>query len=188
MDEPAARRTLFAASRAAATELWGDDGIAQIAERLPEDARRDTIESVVVTTEWLPERYMMAWYEAVWAAPARSLVQQFRRFIDKRMSHGFDRVRKSMLSQVTPEQLVTRAPDLWRHDHTTGTLTVEMGANAASVTLLDHPYATTRVARMATAEVYRHALSMLSASRNVVETHTHEKNGSLVVRLTWQTQ
>jgi hypothetical protein len=186
MDEPCARRTLFAASRAAVVDLWGDDGLAQLGSLLPDDARRDTLEPVVVSSDWFPERYMLAWYEAVWDGPAKRQPAQLRLFIDQRMNHGFGRVRRFLLRAATPAQLVAKAPQLWRHDHTTGTMSGALADHVATLRLHDHPYTTVPLARLATAEVYRYAASLLRGPRNVVESHGVEADGALVVRVTWE--
>jgi hypothetical protein len=185
--EPQARRTLFAVSRRALVDLWGDDGLAQVAALLPEDVRRDTIDSIVVASEWLPESYMIAWYQAIWQGPGQRRTEGLRRFIDRRMDLGFGRVRKLMLNVISPEQLLAKAPELWRHDHTTGTLAGTFGApNDVSLTLREHPYTVAPLARLATAEVYRYALSLVRGTHDVTERHGVEEEGTLVVRLAWK--
>src|SRR5437868_14516951 len=107
--EPLARGTNFVASRRAVLDLWGEAGLAEVAQQLPDDARRDTVDAMVITAEsWLPERYNQAWYEAIWNGPAHRLAPEFRRFIDRRIDGGFGRVRRYLLQIATPHMLAQR--------------------------------------------------------------------------------
>lgn len=184
-DEPRARGTILASFREAAVELWGAEGLAQIAAALPAEVRADTVDRIVVHLEWLPERYVMSWYEAVWNGPAARAAPSFARFLDRMMDRGFGRVRKLFLSLVTPATMLDKAPDLWRHDHTHGELTIEHSVGTAKVRLQDHPYTTTPLARIAIAEIYRYCLS-LGRARDVTETHYTDDQGALVLTLKWR--
>ncbi len=184
-EEPCARGTILVAFRAAASDLWGKDGVAAIAALLPDYTRDATLERIVVNVEWVPERHVMAWYEAVWNGPAARQQAQFARFLDAMMDRGFGRVRKIFLGLVTPMTMLEKAPELWRHDHTHGVLEIEAQPGSAKVLLRDHPYTTTPLARVAIAEIYRYALS-LGRARDVTESHYTEPDGSLILRLRWR--
>src|SRR5262249_47516648 len=152
-DEPRARGLNFIASKRAVLDLWGDTGLADVARRLPADAKRDTLDAVVLTADqWLPERYGLAWYEAVGNGPALRLIPEFRKFIDKRIDNGFGRVRRFFLSQATPAVLVPRVPGLWRNDHTHGDLSAFLEENTLIGILRNHPFTTTTTSRLAIAE------------------------------------
>jgi len=184
--EPCARRTIFAAFRQSAVELWGRDGLRQLGERMPEEARRDTVDTVVVAHEWLPETYVLAWYEAAWEGPAARDNTAYFRFLDRMMDHGFGKVRKFMLSIAgTPHFVASKGSELWRHDHTHGTLTYrEDGPHGGLFTLSDHPYIETPLSRASIAEIYRYAAA-LTRVKEVKENHSLEGN-ALTVRITWR--
>jgi eukaryotic-like serine/threonine-protein kinase len=181
--EPCVRKTILIAMREAARDQWGAQGLSDLAERMPEDVARDTLGAFGIAALWLPERYVMAWYEAVWEGPAQRQSAAFRRFLDCMMDRGFGRVRRFMLSLVTPAQLLARAPGLWRHDHTHGELTCDIAEGGAVLTLRHHAYLATPLSRLAIAEIYRYAVS-LSRTSSVVEQHAMS-GGVLNVTLKW---
>jgi hypothetical protein len=184
-DEPTARRVIFAGFRAAATTMWGPAGLRAIGDKMPADARKETVDAVIISTETLPERYVMAWYEAVWAGPANRQQAAFCGFLDRMMDHGFGRVRKVLLGLVAPPQLAEKASELWRHDHDTGTLTTSTEGSVTTFILRDHVYTTTPLARLAIAEIYRYAMSLARGVHAPTQSHTLERDGSLRVRITW---
>jgi len=184
-EEPVARGTILRAFRHAALDLWGRDGMRELVARLPEDARRETADpKVILDHRWFPERHVMAWYQAAWIGPASHRADQFRIFIDRMMDSGFGTIRSALLRLVTPSQLLTRAPALWRYDHSHGVLDVTLGERGATLRLYDHVYSSTPLSRLAVAEVYRYAVS-LSRIRHVDEQH-FEEGTALRVDLTWR--
>ena len=118
--EPCAGQRVFVASRAAAVELYGDGGLREIADRLPPDVRGALIDSAIITEPWLPERFVMAWQEAVYGGPAKTSEDEFRRYVHKVVDSGFGRVRRLLVNLVTPATLCTRAAELWHDEHTHG--------------------------------------------------------------------
>lgn len=184
--EMCARGTILMAFREAAMELWGEAGLRELGQRLPEAARVETLEISTVNLAWVPEAYVLAWYDAVWHGPCEKRRDAFRKFLNCMMDHGFGRVRKAFLSLAQPPTILNRAPGLWRHDHTHGELTVEsLESESARVRLSNHPYTATSLACLATAEIYRYCVTLCRA-KNVTELHYREAGGSLVVRLRWQ--
>ncbi len=183
--EPCCRKTPFLGFRAAARTLWGEAGIKAIAERIEPEAAAATVHPVMISDEWLPERFVMAWYDAVWDGPAQRDVTKYAAFIDLMMDNGFGRVRKLLLSIATPQMLARQAPELWRYDHTTGTLACEMPNDHTLVaTLRDHVYTTTLISRRSVAEIYRYAISLVRTKDTRV---THSLDDSdLVCRITWR--
>lgn len=184
--EPRARRTIFVAFRTAAVELWGPDALRQLGERMPEEARRATIKPTAIAPEWLPEAHVMAWYEAAWEGPCGRREGDYLGFIDRMMDHGFGRVRKLLLSMaMTPVSLAVRSAELWRHDHTHGTLTVERtGVREMTLTLRDHVYMSTALSRLSVVEIYRYA-SALTRCKEASATHALAGD-RLLVRIQWR--
>lgn len=185
--EMCARGTILMAFNDAALQLWGAQGGKKIGERLPEAVRAETLDVSTVNLTWVPEDYVLAWYDAVWHGPCDQKRDEFIRFLNRMMDHGFGRVRKAFLGFAKPAMILKRAPTLWRHDHTHGVLTVEaLEASSAKVKLVDHPYTTTSLACLATAEIYRYCVTLCQA-KNVSVVHYREPGGALVVSLRWQT-
>jgi hypothetical protein len=181
--EPCAGARVFVASRAAAVELYGDIGLQVIGERLPPDIRGPLIDSAIITEPWLPERFVMAWQEAVFEGPAQGSDAEFRRYIDKVVDAGFGRVRRLLVNLVTPATLCTRAAELWHDEHTHGDITAEPTGHLVVIRLRNHPYVTRPVARLVMAESLRHAASLTRVKR-VDENHRVDGD-ALEVRLTW---
>lgn len=156
--EPCARRTIFVAFRRAALQLWGEPGLAEIGRLIPSEVRAATVDNLVIVGEWQPERYVMAWYEAVMSGPCKGDRSMFHTFIDRMMDAGFGTVRKLLLQLASPEHFADKAAELWRHDHTHGTLSLTpLDTTGFLMVLEDHPYTTTLVSRLAVTEIYRYA-------------------------------
>jgi hypothetical protein len=181
--EPCAAQRVFVASRAAAVELYGDAGLQVIGERLPPDVRGALIGSAIITEPWLPERFVMAWQEAVFEGPAQSSDDEFRRYVEKVVDAGFGRVRRLLVNLVTPATLCTRAAELWHDEHTHGEITAVPTGQVVVIRLRHHPYVTRPIARLVMAESLRYAASLTRAKR-VAEAH-HMEGDALEVRLTW---
>jgi hypothetical protein len=172
--------------RDAAERMWGAAGLRLLSSRLDPESRAASLDAIVVPVSMLPERYVLAWYQAALDGPCRGDMTEFRRFLCTMMDLGFGRVRKLFLGLASAEMVCSRAPDLWRHDHSHGRIeaVVEPGGRRGRVTLHDHVYTTTDLTRNAIAEIYRHALS-LARVHNVTETHHQAPSGSLVVDVLW---
>jgi hypothetical protein len=173
---------VFVASRAAAVDMYGDGGLREIAERLPPDAQK-LVESPIIDEQWLPERLVIAWQEAVFGGPSRASDVEFRRYIDKVVDAGFGRVRRLLVNLVTPATLCTRAAELWHDEHTHGDITAEPSGRVVLIKLREHPYVTNPISRLVMAESLRHAAS-LTRAKHVEE--AHRVDGDVFeVRLTW---
>jgi hypothetical protein len=181
--EPCAAQRVFVASRAAAVEMYGDGGLREIAERLPPDVRGALIDSAIITEPWLPERFVMAWQEAVFEGPARGSDDAFRRYVYKVVDVGFGRVRRLLVNLVTPATLCTRAAELWHDEHTHGEISAQPTGHVVLIKLRHHPYVTRPIARMVMAESLRHAASLTRVKR--VEQLHRVDGDALEVRLTW---
>ncbi len=187
--EPLSRGIGLHGFRAAALALWGEEGLRTVAARLPDDARAATVDSIVLPVSWYAVRHTIAWEEAVWEGPAARDDATFHSFLDKGIELGFGRMRRFFIRLQSPEQIIHRAPEMWRYQHTHGTLTAVAKGNGATILLRDHPFTRHPLARRATAEVYRFIASLTQArgKGEVRQTHGSEGPDSLVVRLTWTT-
>jgi hypothetical protein len=183
MGEACAASRVFVASRAAAVELYGNDGLKSISARLPDEARI-IADTALITEKWLPERWIIAWQEAVWNGPARKDDAAFRSYVRTVVDHGFGRVRRLLVNLVTPATLCTRAAELWHDEHTHGAITAEPVGNVVNIRLSAHPYVTRPVSRMVMAESLRYAASLTRAT-DVREAHRLDGD-TLEVKLTWR--
>jgi hypothetical protein len=181
--EPCASQRVFVASRLAVLSLWGEAGLADVASRLPVDARSSLIDSAIISEAWLPERFVMAWQEAVWNGPCQGDGTALRHYTDRVVDSGFGRVRRLLVSMVTPVTLCTRAAELWHDEHTHGQISAEPKGNVVVIRLRDHPYVARPISCLVMAESLRHAAS-LTRVRHVAQMH-HMVDGALEVRLTW---
>ena len=80
--------------------------------------------------------------------------------------------------------LLRRMPELWRHDHTHGILTVSFSGSQATALLRDHDHVRTPLSRLTAAQAFRAALERTRA-KNVLATHALDDSGALEVRLRW---
>jgi len=184
--EPLTKGTVIHALVAATREIWGEDGLRDVSERLSGETREATLGATFTSLGWHPTRQILEWNEALWGGPAAGDDQAFRHVVARSIELGFGRVRRVFLSFATPTLLAERATQLWKHDHTHGVLTLDSSAQAegrAKVALAGHPFTTTPVSRIAIAEVFRDVLS-LSRAKNVVESHAMSGD-VLVISLSW---
>jgi hypothetical protein len=100
--EPCAGHRVLVPSRAAAVELYGKAGLRDIAARLPADARAALVDTAIITDLWLPERFIIAWHEAVWNGPAHGDEAEFRRYVRTVVDLGFGRVRRCSSTSSPP--------------------------------------------------------------------------------------
>ncbi len=184
--EPQTRGTIVHSLTAATRELWGEDGLNEVSQRLSAEARAATLGAEFTSLGWYPTRHLLEWNEAILHGPAAGDRSAFRHAVALSIRLGFGRVRRVFLSFATPTLLAERAVQLWRHDQTHGTLTVttaDASLGRSRVVLKDHPFTTTPVARLAIAEVFREVLS-LSRAKNVVESHA-TAGEVLAIDLSW---
>jgi hypothetical protein len=182
--EPSCRAGQASAFRSAALALWGTLGWAEVLRGISPDARGALYEGNVSPVAWVPERFMMELAEQVYAGPAGGHRQVYETFIRTMIEHGFGRIRRLLVRYAPPEALLSRAPELWTHDHSHGELEVQLAPQRATATLRNHPHVTTELARLTAAESFRCALSLTRAS-SVEMTHSHE-NSELHVQLSWR--
>jgi hypothetical protein len=178
------RGTILAGFREATLHLFGDAGLERVASMASAEVREQTVERLASTIGWYPERYVLAWYEALWSGPCLKQREKFVAVLDRMMDCGFGRVRRSLLSFASPSLIFNRAPSLWRYDHSHGELTSECGAAMGRVKLANHPYTENPLACLAIAEIYRYCVA-LSRAKGATETHYREPSGELVVHIRW---
>jgi hypothetical protein len=184
-EEPLTRGIGLHGFRAATMDLWGKAGLAAIAERLPDEARRRTIDDIVLPVSWYPERYVIAWQEAVWDGPARMLDSAFFTFVERAIELGFGRMRRFFLRLASLEAMVARGPEAWRYQHTHGTMTAKLIDRTHSIyTLRDHPFVKHAITRRSTAAAWRH-IGTLAGLKDMKESHMLEGTDTLVVRLSF---
>lgn len=184
--EPLTRGTHLHSQREAILATWGEAGLRQVIDVLTDETRHATAPAAASPLAWYPTRYLVEWGNAIFAGPAGRDEQAFRANIARSTDLGFGRVRRVLMGFATPIILAQRAAELWRHDHTHGTLALEndLPRGLARLTLRDHPFTADPVSRLAIAEVFRHILSR-SRANAVRETHAVH-DGVLVVTLHWE--
>jgi hypothetical protein len=179
------RGTVMMAFREAALKCFGEQGLASLGAHLSEAVRRETVDVAASSLNWIPESYVLEWYQALWLGPCNRRRDLFLKFLDRMIEAGFGRIRKTLVALATPAMILNKAPSLWEHDHSHGELRlVALEDGSARVSLTAHPYIETSLSRLATAEIYRYCLSLCRV-RDVVEVHYREPSGALVVCLRW---
>ncbi len=184
-DESKARGTIFVAFREAAMELWGEHGLQLLASALPDDVRAGTLDSVMTSAGLYPERYAVAWFNAAYAVMSRRIDREFYAFLDSMMDHGFGRVRRALLRLATPAFLLDQAANLWRHDHSHGTLVSETTRGLGTLVLSNHEYVWDVVARAAVAEIFRYGVQ-LTGAQQVTASHKITSPNVLTITLRWR--
>jgi hypothetical protein len=184
-DESKARGTVFVGFRAAAIELWGEQGLRNLASALPDDVRSATIDHAVVSAGLYPERYTIAWFHAAYTVMSHRSDREFHAVLDGMMDHGFGRVRRALLRLATPGFLLDQAASLWRHDHSHGTLVTETRRGHGTLVLTQHDYVWDAVARAALAEIFRYGVQ-LTGAQQVTAGHQLTNPNTLTVTLRWR--
>jgi len=189
--EPHARGSVIHGFRAALVDLWGADALVALAGKLPLDTRVATVDALVLPFEWVALRHVVAWHDAMWAGPCAGDEHALARLVGRSIELGFGRFKSAFFTNVTPERLVTRAPELWRWQHTHGELSALVDGDTAVVTLKDHPYVDEPTSKRVTAESYRYIVT-LAGARDVRVAWGDRLTGSqsrareLVVQLSWR--
>lgn len=182
--EPSCRAGQAAAFRSAALALWGRLGWEEVLRTLTPEAREQLFEQALSPVAWVPERLMMDLAEQVYDGPAARNQHSYRVFVRTMIEHGFGRIRRLFIRYATPELLLGRAPELWKHDHTHGELTVCVGRDQATAMLHDHPHVTTELGRLTASETFKSALA-LTRARDVEMAYFHDEH-ALRVELNWR--
>lgn len=183
--EPSSRATHVVAFRAASLAMWGNDGWQAVIDRLPHDTCEALVQGgVVIAAGWVPERHMVKLAEVVFDGPARGNIDTYREFVHQVIALGFGRVRRVLVQLAHPHAVLRRAPELWRHDHTHGELTVQMDEKSALVFVTHDVLTATQLSRATAAEMFRAVLT-LTRARDVKQEHGLDAGGRLRVLLKW---
>ncbi len=191
MGEPVAHSRIITSKRQAVVDLFGAAGLELVGQGLPPDVRAETIHSSLTDT-WVPERWISLWQRAVWEGPAQRDAAEFNRFIDAMVDCGFGRVRRVLVKLATPALMAERAAELWRDEHSHGTMTAMIKKGAAELRLTEHPYCTSTLAAMVIAESMRYVASLSlragnpTVSYNVApEALATPADAALTIHLRW---
>ena len=183
--EPSSKATHLVAFRAAAVAMWGNAGWEAVVDRLPKDARDALVQGgLVVAAGWVPERHMVKLAEAVFEGPVRGKPDLYRDFVHEVIALGFGRVRRVLVQFAHPHPELRRAPELCRHDHTHGELTVQMDEKSALAIVTHDVLTSTQLSRATAAEMFRAVLT-LTRAREVKQEHGLDADGRLRVLLKW---
>jgi hypothetical protein len=178
------RRRSLIGFRAACEQMWGALGITAICQELPDDVRERTA-GLLPLPEWIPLGDLVAWHMAVWTGPAKRDEPTMTRHARLTVDQGFGRVKRFVISVLSPEVLASRVVALWRDEYSTGRLeTLSVSEGCVQLALTDHAYTEIPLMRYIIAEVYRYVLSMTRAN-HVTSSHAL-RNGALVVTLRWE--
>jgi len=168
----------------AVSELWGQAGLHEVRERVAPEVRAVLCDEIVLPVAWYPERHFEGYCDAVWKGLARQDARTFETFIRKSVDQMWGRIHRVLLSLATPHRLARRAPDLWRHDHTHGELSVDLREQDGTIRVRNYPYSSTSIMRRGQTESLRYILSHARVS-DVQASHRDEE-GDFVVTLAWR--
>lgn len=184
--EPCARATQLLAFRSAALTLWGKQGWQTVLDHLPPETREALIvDGLVVAVGWVPERHMVALAQAVFDGPAQCSPEAYREFVRHVIGLGFGRVRRLLVQFAPPSAVHNRAPELWRHDHTHGSISVRHDETSATIHVEHDVLTSTPLSCATAAEMFRTVIA-LTRAKHVTETHELERPGRLRVELKWE--
>lgn len=181
--EPMIRSIHIVASRDAVRDVFGEEALADTAQRMPERERAEVFADH--HPYWCSERAMIALTFGIWEGPADRRRARLEVWLWRTVDNTFGRIRRAFLAMATPEKLIEHAPRFWKSDRTSGVLEGRvLGAGRGVFTLRDHPYTETPQARATVAEMLRYLVE-LTRTPNVTETHALVEPGVLEVRIKW---
>jgi hypothetical protein len=185
---PRVRGSVVHGMRGGAVALWGEGVLAQLAPQLSADTRHDTIDAPILLSDaWFPERYVVEWMRAAWEGPCRREQGRLLRFVARYVDHGIGRVRRLLLSMVGPPKLIEQAEMLWRHEHSSGTLTAACSEDSVVVRLSNHLYTHEKVMQLALGETFRHLIGRCRGVRVAQLTEEGlDSTGDFIVGIRWR--
>jgi hypothetical protein len=181
---PQARGTLLAGAVGAVAKLWGDQGIREVRARISAEAALALCDRIVLPVAWYPEPIMREWCEAVWHGPAQEEAAVFATFVHRSVDHGWRWTHRAIIRLATPRAMARRAPAIWRHDHTHGVMSVELGESMATVRVVDYPQQDSLIMRRGHAESLRYIMT-LARFGNVRASQAVDADGAYVATLRW---
>ncbi len=181
--EPRIKSYYAQASRDALREIWGPRGVEDVAGRMA-PAHRDELFAPRLPV-WFPERVLIAFNFALWEGPVARRRDTYERWLWRTTDLSFGVVRRLVLSLASPRRIFESAPELWRADHTHGTLQGRCDDDRTGTFVLrDSPFVETPQGRAAISESFRYIVQ-LGGARGAVEKHALTAPGVLEVRLRW---
>lgn len=183
VEAPSIRFYQLRASVDASKALFGESATAAVAQSMSSDVR-STLDGVGTAMSWIPVQHLIDWTFGVWEGPAERNRETMVTYTRRQVDLGFGRVRRALLTLVSPRQLLGRAPELWERDNIGGVVSVDVAESQAEWTLSEHPYCDTPHARASMAEVLRYCIE-LTRAKDVTATHGLYV-GALRVTLRWR--
>jgi hypothetical protein len=183
-DAPHARGTLFTGALAAVKDLWGEDGMGALREHLPADTSRELCDQIVLPVGWYPEAHFEQCCDVVWRRLAREDRDAYVTFIQRSVASGWGIVHRALLRLATPQRLARRAPELWRHDHTHGELSIELRESSGTIRIRGYPYPRDSIMHDGQAEALRYILSHARVHDIVAKRHA-DAGDDFMVTLEW---
>ena len=180
--EPKIKRFYAAAARDAVRALWGDDGVADVAARMSDDDRDAMLAPHLPL--WVRERAFIAFSFALWEGPVGRTRERYERWLHTMTDMSFGVVKRLVLSMASPQKVFLSSGDLWKADHTHGTMAGRVDGHRGIITLTDSPYVETPQGRAAIAELLRYILE-LAGAKGVIEKHVLVPPGTLEVKFRW---
>lgn len=181
---PQARGTLVAGALAAVRAMWEEEGIARLGGLLEPEVRHALLDAIVLPVGWYPEPYFESLCHAVWNGLAARDDALFQSFIHGSIDSVWGRVHRVLMGLATPGLLARRAPELWRHDHSHGELSVELRDRSGTIRIARYPYIRADLMAHAQAESLRYILSHARV-REVRVSHVLQDD-VLSVKLDWE--
>ena len=133
---------------------------------------------------WVRERALIAWNFALWEGPVDRKRDRYEVWLHRMTDLSFGVVKRLVLSMASPEKVLSSARDLWKSDHTHGSMHGHCDGHRGTVTLADSPYVETPQGRAGIAEMLRYIME-LAGARGALERHALLPTGVLEVRLRW---
>lgn len=165
----------------ATRELHGERAVTDMLAVLPSHVRRALDEK----PDWVPVEFIVVWFEMMFERALGRDSNELARLVRRTLDLGFGRVRRVLLGIATPTWVIRKAPELWRGEHSDGRLVpFATGPTSVRVTLHDHPFLDSAVAREATVESLRYPL-VLAGAKNAVARHEGAVGEPLIVAIDW---
>ena len=184
-EPPTCRSTQLVAFHAAVMRTYGEAGWTSVVENLGADARADLLPGGLLRgAGWVAEKHMMELASAIHEGPCDGDDGSYRRLLAVTIDQGFGRIRKLFVQLASPAMLLTRAPELWKHDHSHGSLKLEHEEGMAIITI-EHPVlVSTRLGALTAAEMFRYIVT-LTRVQSVTEQHVQRRANVLDITIHW---
>ena len=177
------KRYFATATRDALREQWGNAGVRDTAERVPQRVRDDILHD---RGTWVSERSFIAFHIAIFEGVAGHDRETYNRIIRRTTEMSFGVVRKLLVSMASPRRIFESGPAIWKADHTHGVLECRLheSGHRGVLALRDSPFTESPHARAGLAENLRYVLE-LSGAKGAIETHGPAGPGVLEIKVRW---